>query len=58
VSPAAAETDPASVPAQVPETVFYDAAYAGVARLRGRLWPQPRDSCPVAAPELRARFLD
>lgn len=34
-----------------------DAVYAGVARLRRRFFATPTESCPVAAPALRARFL-
>lgn len=34
-----------------------DAAYDGVARVRSRLFARPSRSCPVASPELRARFL-
>ena len=34
-----------------------DAVYAGVAQLRRRLFASPTESCPVAAPALRARFL-
>jgi predicted DCC family thiol-disulfide oxidoreductase YuxK len=34
-----------------------DAAYDAVAHARSRLFPRPTRACPVAAPELRARFL-
>ncbi len=33
-----------------------DAAYAGFARIRHRLFARPTGACPVLAPALRARF--
>ena len=35
-----------------------DAGYDGVARARRKIFERPGDSCPVASPELRARFED
>jgi predicted DCC family thiol-disulfide oxidoreductase YuxK len=35
-----------------------DAAYDGVARVRGHLFARPPDRCPVVPAELRSRFLD
>jgi len=33
-----------------------DLAYDGVARVRGRLWKRPDDTCPLMPPEMRTRF--
>jgi len=33
-----------------------DLAYATLAAVRHRIWARPDDVCPVASPELRARF--
>lgn len=33
-----------------------DLAYAGIARIRRRLFPPPRESCPRVPPALRTRF--
>lgn len=33
-----------------------DFAYQIVAAFRHRIWARPEDACPVASPELRARF--
>ncbi|MBK7952200.1 MAG: DUF393 domain-containing protein [Deltaproteobacteria bacterium] len=33
-----------------------DAGYDGIARVRKRLFAQPKDACPILPPDLRARF--
>lgn len=33
-----------------------DAGYDGIARIRKRLFAQPKDACPILPPDLRARF--
>lgn len=33
-----------------------DALYDGIARIRTRLFPAPKDACPILPPDLRARF--
>jgi predicted DCC family thiol-disulfide oxidoreductase YuxK len=33
-----------------------DAAYAGVARVRHRLFARPVEACPILPPRLRGRF--
>ncbi len=38
-------------------TVLRDLAYDGVARIRHRIRPPPKDACPVVPAELRTRFL-
>ncbi len=35
---------------------FRNVVYAGVARVRHRLYPKPVGLCPIVAPELRSRF--
>ncbi|MFO0691616.1 MAG: DCC1-like thiol-disulfide oxidoreductase family protein [Myxococcota bacterium] len=37
-------------------TVLLDAGYDGIARIRKRLFAQPKDACPILPPDLRARF--
>jgi len=38
-------------------TVLRDLAYDWIARVRHRMWPPPKDACPVVPAELRTRFL-
>ncbi len=46
----------AGVAALLP-TSLLDAGYAGIARVRRRLFAAPQDSCPLVPGHLRARFL-
>lgn len=39
----------------VPKSLL-DAGYDGIARIRKRLFAQPKDACPILPPDLRARF--
>jgi predicted DCC family thiol-disulfide oxidoreductase YuxK len=43
--------------ARVVPAPLADRLYAGVARVRSRLFPPPADACPRVAPRLRERFL-
>jgi predicted DCC family thiol-disulfide oxidoreductase YuxK len=43
--------------ARVVPTPLADRLYAGVARVRSRLFPPPADACPRVPPGLRERFL-
>ena len=38
-------------------TVLRDIVYDQVARIRHRIWPPPKDACPVVPIEMRTRFL-
>jgi predicted DCC family thiol-disulfide oxidoreductase YuxK len=46
----------AEIAAWIPATLR-DAVYDRVARVRRRLFAMPKDACPLAPPELRARFI-
>jgi predicted DCC family thiol-disulfide oxidoreductase YuxK len=46
---------PGGLLALVPEGIR-DLGYDGIARARHRLFRRPTDACPVAPPDLRARF--
>lgn len=45
----------ARIAAPLPQGLL-DRAYDAIARIRKRLFAQPKDACPILPPILRARF--